>query len=275
MSSSGIQLAMSQWPARCKSFCIALLAGAGLLGALPSPAQNAQAQAAQPRIVSPPDSYHFPNGKNFVYAVEWHSFNAATSSLRFDLDGTQEKLTGQAKTAGAVNFIFPVRSWFDARIDPRTYCSTHIFKHSEEGKRRKEVQIQFDPARTKTVFDEKNLKTGESRHQEDDAPSCATDILSGFFYLGSLSLSVGSFETFPVVDGGVPTVVQAHAEAREDIKVQAGDFHTVRVDLLPLSGKFQGKGEIWVWYNEGQFPVQMRARLPWGTVTFKLQRIEQ
>lgn len=260
-------------------FALAVLIHASVFNALPLPAQTpttAEVPTPSSHIAPPSPSYQFPNGKKFLYTVEWHSLTAGTATMRIDLDGSEEKLTATATTSGAVNFVFPVRSWFDAHITPKTFCSTRIFKHSEEGKRKKETQIQSDPARGKSIFDEKNLKSGESRHEENDAPSCATDILSGFFYLGSLPLRGGSTETFPVVDGGKTSIVQAQVEATEEIKVPAGDFHTIRVSLNPLSGKFQGKGEIWVWYNDdtAHNPLQMRAKLPWGTVMFKLQRIE-
>jgi hypothetical protein len=243
-----------------------------------SPASVAQSPgSAQAHIAAPPPNYQFPNNEKFVYAVEWHSFNAGTATMRFEVDGSEEKLGATAATSGAVNFIFPVHSWFNARIDPKTFCSIQIFKHSEEGKRKKETEIQVDAVRGKSILDEKNLKNGESRHEEDDAPACVTDILGGFFYLGSRPLLPATEELLPVVDGGKPTVVRARVEDREEIKIPAGDFHTVRVLLDPVSGKFQGKGQVWVWFSDdaAHTALQMRAKLQWGTVMFRLLRIEK
>jgi uncharacterized protein DUF3108 len=276
-----IQRCMSRSAARQLRFALAALTGVCLIYSPGLAAQTPDSaiiqSAPQPRIVAPSASYQFPNGRKFVYAVEWHVLTAGTATIQFDPDGAEEKLTATAATSGAVNFIFPVHSWFDAHIDPKTFCSTRIFKHSEEGKRKKETQIQIDPARGKSILDEKNLKTGESRHEEEDAPACSTDILGGFFYLASLPLLPESDETLPVVDGGKPSVVRARVEAREEIKVPAGDFRAIRVMLDPLSGKFQGKGQIWVWFSDdaAHSPVQMKAKLPWGIVMFRLQRIEK
>jgi hypothetical protein len=258
---------------------LATLMGSGLFEPWPSAGQTldvASVQAApQARIVPPSPSYQFPNGKKFVYTVEWHSITAGMATMQFDSEGTGEKLTARATSSGAVNFLYPVHSWFNASIDPKTFCTTQLFKHSEEGKRKREIKIQVDPARAKSVLDEKNLKNGETRHEEDDSPTCATDILSGFFYLGSRPLLSNSDESLPVVDGGKPTVVRARVEAQEEIAVPAGNFHTTRVLLDPINGKFEGKGQIWVWYsNDAHIPIQMKAKLQWGTVMFKLQRIE-
>jgi hypothetical protein len=121
------------------------LALATLIGVCPCASPQSAAQtpdaaivqgALQPRIVPPPATYRFPNGKKFVYAVEWHLVTAGTATIQFDPDGGEEKLTATAATSGAVNFIYPVHSWFEARIDARTFCSKRIFKHSEEGKRK-------------------------------------------------------------------------------------------------------------------------------------------
>jgi hypothetical protein len=258
---------------------LAVLMGFSLLLSRPATAQMADGVTAQavppPRIIPPSPRYQFPNGKKFVYTVEWHSLTGGTATMQFDSEGGEEKLTARATSSGAVNFLYPVHSWFNASIDPKTFCTTQVFKHSEEGKRKREIQIQVDPVRAKSILDEKNLKNGESHHEEDDSPPCATDILGGFFYLGSRPLLSSSDESLPVVDGGKPTVVRARVEGQEDISVPGGNFHAVRVLLDPLSGKFEGKGQIWVWYsNDNHLPIQMRAKLQWGTVMFKLQRIE-
>ena len=65
-------------------------------------------------------------------------------------------------------------------------------------------------------------------------------------------------------------------EGREQIKVPAGSFHTVRVHAEAISGTLKGKGYVTVWYTDDQnhTPVQMRAKLGWGTLLFRLQRLE-
>jgi hypothetical protein len=61
------------------------------------------------------------------------------------------------------------------------------------------------------------------------------------------------------------------------VKVPAGDFKTVRVAVEAISGKFKGKGKLLVWYSDdaARMPVQMRAKLPYGTVMFKLEKVEE
>src|ERR1700736_1065656 len=132
--------------------------------------------SAEARIIAPSPSYHFPASKTLVYGADWHAFNAGTATIQLRPDGITEKLSAAANTSGSINLFFPVHDWFEAHFDPKTFCSSRVFKHSEEGKRNREVRIQVDYERLKSVLDERNLKTGESRHEENDAPGCATDI---------------------------------------------------------------------------------------------------
>jgi hypothetical protein len=231
---------------------------------------------ATPQIVPPPPNYHFPDAQGYVYAAEWHLITAGTGMVRMEAAGNERKVIASAESQGAVNVIFPVHDRFEAKFDPRTFCSLSIFKHSEEGSHKRETSIQFDYARKKTVLDEKNLKTGETKKVENDLPGCATDVITGFYYLQSMPLQLGAVYEFPITDGKT-TIVRATVEKREQVKVPAGTFSAVLVAAEATSGPLQSKGKVWAWYSDdsSHIPVQMRARLGWGTILFRLQRIEK
>ena len=161
-------------------------------------------------------------------------------------------------------------------LDPRTFCSLSIFKHSEEGSHKRETSIHFDYARKKSTLDEKNLKTGETKHIENDLAGCATDVITGFYYLQSLPLQLGEKYEFPISDGKT-TIVRATVEKREQIRAPAGTSRCVMVTAEAVSGPLQNKGKVWVWFSEdpSHVPVQMRVKLGWGTLLFRLQRIEK
>jgi hypothetical protein len=169
-----------------------------------------------------------------------------------------------------------VQDRFEALFDPRTFCSQRVSKHSEEGSHSRQTELHFDYARGKTVLDEKNLKTGEQKHVENDLSGCATDVVSGFYYLATLALQPGNSYTFPINDGNKTTEVMAQVETREQVKVPAGTFQTVRIKAEPISGTLKGKGTVWTWFTDDakHTPVQMRSKLGWGTLLFRLQRIE-
>jgi len=227
-------------------------------------------------IASPRPNYPFPDGRSYVYSAEWHLITAGTGVVRMDATGIDRKVTATAESSGAVNVIFLVHDRFESHFDPRTFCSLSIFKHSEEGARKRETSIHFDYADKKSTLDEKNLKTGETKHVENDLAGCATDVITGFYYLQSLPLQPGAIYEFPISDGKT-TTVRATVEKREQIKVPAGTFPALLVAAEATSGPLQSKGKIWVWYSDdpSHTPVQMRAKLGWGTLLFRLQRIEK
>jgi hypothetical protein len=239
-------------------------------------ATNASIGQAPKQVVPPRANYPFPDGQSYVYSAEWHLITAGTGVVRMEAAGNERKVTATAESQGAVNVLFPVHDRFEARFDPRTFCSTSIFKHSEEGSHKRETSIHFDYARKKSVLDERNLKTGETKKVENDLPGCSTDVITGFYYLQSLPLQLGATYEFPISDGKT-AMVKAMVEKREQVKVPAGTFQSVLVTAEATSGSLQSKGKVWVWYSDdaNHTPVQMKAKLGWGTLLFRLQRIEK
>jgi hypothetical protein len=228
------------------------------------------------RIIPPPPGYRFPNGQSYVYGVEWHLFNAGTATVKMEAPGSQQRVTALGDSAGFVNAFYKVHDFLEARFDPLSFCSLHVSKHLEEGSRKRQTELAFDYSRHKSMLDDKNLKTGDSKHTENDIPSCVTDVVSGFYYLASLPLEPGTFNTFVVSDGAKTTDVTAHVEARERVRVPAGTYQTIRVKAEPDSGPLKGKTTIVVWFTDdgNHVPVQMRSKLGWGTLMFRLQRVQ-
>jgi hypothetical protein len=191
--------------------------------------------------------------------------------------GSENRVLGTADASGAVAVLYHVQDRFEAFVDPATFCSHNISRHIEEGFRRVENTVSFDYQKSKAVLDQKNLKKNETRHEEHEIPNCVTDVLSGIYYVASLPLEPGRSFLFPLNDGGQTVNVSLKVEAREQVKTPAGTFNTVRVQPEASSGVLKDKGKIWIWYSDDnpRVPVQMRARMYWGTLTFSLLRIEK
>jgi uncharacterized protein DUF3108 len=248
------------------------------------PAPPAARPAARPvdaigpnsRIIPPPAAYKFANSQTLIYDVEWRLWHAGTARLRLDAAGAEERVTGAADSAGFVSLLYTVHDRFESFFDAKTFCSRQLTKNIEEGFRKKQTAIRFDSARGKAVLDEKDLKQGTSKHVENDAPACATDVVAGIFYAGSLPLGPGGVYTLPLNDGGKTVDVRVTVEGREHVKTPAGEFNTVRVQPESL-GLMKNRGKIWIWYTDdaAHTPVQMRAKLFWGTLTFRLARLEK
>jgi hypothetical protein len=249
---------------------VSAIVGGGL------PGQQSATIGPVAQIHPAPDNHTFPNGQAFVYQAEWRLWTAGTARIEIDQAGDNERVRGTAEASGVVALLYPVHDRFESTFDRRTFCSQTLTKHTEEGFRARETLINFNYARRRSILDETNLKSGQAKHVEHDIPGCVTDILSGVFYVGSLPLAPDATYTFPLNEGGDTVDVRVHVEAREQVKTPAGSFSTIRVSPEAASGLLKSRGRVWIWLSDDarRIPVQMRARMLWGTLTFRLVRID-
>lgn len=266
----------------CVSVAFAASLQHGKTDAAPDPSHTLAPQVEQPAMAAPsiarprPD-YQFPIGQTFVYAAEWRVFNAGIATLRLEQAGQEHRIVATADAAGTVSLLYHVQDKLESFLDPASFCSHNTSRHLEEGFRSVETNITFDYQHSKAIFNQKNIKKKESKHEEHEIPGCVTDMLSSLYYVASLPLLPGKTYSFPISDGGPTLTVMVHVEARESIKTPAGTFNTIRVQPETSAAALRDKGKVWLWYSDdvAHLPIQMRARMSWGTLTFSLLRIEK
>jgi hypothetical protein len=185
-------------------------------------------------------------------------------------------LTANADTIGAINVLFHVSDKFQSTFDREKGCTTEFDKQTVEGRRQITSTLKLDYTTGKSLLDEKNLTTGQTKHLESGIPSCVTDLLTGVFYASSQTMVVGKSFEMPVSDPLKTVVVTLKVEGREELKLPAGTFKTVRVEPTAEAGVVKNRGQIWIWYTDDDrhLPVQMRAKSFWGTITFRLASLE-
>jgi hypothetical protein len=240
-----------------------------------NPGQQNSSQLVAP-LAPPRPGYSFPARQTFTYAVDWRVFPAATAVLHLEADGAKEHLTATADTIGAINLLFHVSDKFQSTFDRERGCTAEFDKQTVEGRRQINSTLKLDYTDGKSVLDEKNLTTGQTKHLEAGIPSCLTDLLTGVFYASSQIMVVGKNFEMPVSDPLKTVVVTMKVESREELKLPAGTFKTVRVEPTADAGVVKNRGQIWIWYTDDDrhLPVQMRARSFWGTITFRLASLE-
>lgn len=234
--------------------------------------------AVKAPALAPPDAnYRPPVGQTLVYAAEWRVFPAGVVTLRMEQAGKEVRVVGTADASGAIGLLYHVRDRYESFLDPTTFCSRNAARTVEEGFRRVSIDITFDYQRGKAYLDQRNLRKNETRRAENDIPACVTDVLSAIYYGGSLPLQPGKTYSFPLNDGGKTVEVELRVEEREQIKTPAGTFNTVRVQPDAPREIFKSKPKMWIWYTDdaAHTPVQIRARMNWGMMTFRLQRVEK
>ena len=233
----------------------------------------AAAAGQQIPTLSPPRSgFVFPQKQTLIYSVDWRVFPAGTAVIHFEAGGDRERLTANADTVGAINLLFHVGDRFQSTFDRNRGCTYEFDKQTVEGRRQINSTLKLDYAQGKSILDEKNLVTGQSKHLEMPIPGCLTDLLTGVFYASSQPMALGQTFVIPVVDAMHSVPVTMKVEGREEIKTTLGTYKTLRVQPTAAAGVVKNRGNIWIWYTDDDrhLPVQMRARLFWGTITFRL-----
>lgn len=235
-------------------------------------AQLSTVPAPLPALAPPRAGYSFPEKQTLTYSVDWRVFTAGTAVVRFEAQGPNEHLTASADTVGAINLLFHVSDHFQSIFDRSRGCTYEFNKQTIEGRRQVNASLKVDYAQLKAMLDEKNMVSGQTTHSETPVPGCITDLLTGIFYASSQSLEVGKSFIIPLVDAHRTLPVTMKVEGREEVKTPLGTFKTIRVQPTASAGAVKNRGNIWVWYTDDDrhIPVQMRARLFWGTITFRL-----
>jgi hypothetical protein len=229
-----------------------------------------------PTLQPPEPSYVFPAHQTLTFSVDWRVFTAGTAVFHLDRQGNQERISATADSVGNLNMIFPVIDKFQAGLDTSTGCSTGYAKQISEGHRKVTSELTFDYNKGKQYETSRNVVKGTQTQLSANIPACVTDSLSAIFYAASRPLIVGQPVKFPLADSMRTVTVVMKVEGKEEIKTPAGTFQTIRVQPTADEGVVKNRGNIWIWYTDDarHMPVQIRARLFWGTITFHLQSFE-
>ncbi len=249
-----------------------------VLAATLSAAQSFESNAPQLPQLRPPDPhYQLPQHQTLNYIVDWRVFPAGAATIRLDADGNTERINATGVDIGAINLLFKVNDRFQSALDRHTGCSQYFNKQLQEGRRQITSSLLFNGAAGQQVLDEKNLVKGNTKHQQAAIPPCVSDLMSAIFYGATQPLVVGQNFAFPVADAMRTISVVMKVEAHERVATPAGTFDTIRVQPTADAGVVKNRGNIWIWYTDDvrRIPVQMRARLFWGTITLRLSSFDQ
>jgi hypothetical protein len=92
-------------------------------------------------------------------------------------------------------------------------------------------------------------------------------------------LEPGQSRQVPMSNGRKTAYVRVEAQGREQVKIKAGTFDTIRYEVFLFNGVlYPRKADLFVWLTDDahRLPVQIRARMsfPVGMITFELEKDE-
>ena len=235
-------------------------------------------QAAQAQTASP-----LPAKEVLSYNVTWRLVEAGKAKLIWS-ESSQASRPGwqvnlHLESAGLVSKLYRVNDDYTADLNG-DFCvhNTHVQAH--EGGRQRETTVHFDESTKKASYLERDLIKHSSLSLETDIPSCVHDVIGGLFFLRTRNSELGRSIEVPVSDGKKSVLAKVEAQQREQIKVPAGTFQTVRYEAFLFNGMlYHRPGHLYVWLTDDarKLPVRIQVRLQFtiGTITFELEKEEK
>jgi hypothetical protein len=172
-----------------------------------------------------------------------------------------------ARSSDFFSTFFYVNDRVESFVRTRDLLPLRSEKHLIEGDFRDDEVVLFDQRNHVAIYDD-----GQVVELVDQAH----DILSAFYSVRARDLVPGDgFDLNSHVDGkNYPIRVAVHR--RERISVPMGDFDCLVVEpKLRTPGLFKHQGELLIWLTDDRrrIPVQMKSKLPIGSVSVVLTDI--
>jgi hypothetical protein len=246
-----------------------------LLALLFVPAESSHSQSAAQGVAP------LPAKGALSYNVEWRLIDAGKARLRWST-GAQPSHPGlqidlHLESTGLVSKLYKVNDDYTANLIG-DLCVENTHTNAREGSRQRETVVHFDPETQKASYLERDLFTHATvLAKETDIPACVHDVIGGMLFMRSLNLEPGHSTQVPVSDGKKTVSAKIEAQQREQIKVPAGTFKTIRYEAFLFNNVlYRRDGHLYVWLSDDarRLPVRLQVRLHFaiGTITFELEK---
>lgn len=181
--------------------------------------------------------------------------------------------TASAKSDGLFSRLggINIDDSFDSIVSADNFCARRVVKIQREGKRKRDIEITFDPAGQSTHIVETDASLTPPRVIRNETlplPSCSVDVVSVFYAARRFDLEVGkSFNLF-LSDNGTTRPITITVEARENVDTGEGTVPALRIQTGSAIGLFSRGGTFLIWYSDDELkvPVKFEAKLRLGKV---------
>jgi hypothetical protein len=244
-----------------RTLAVAMMA---LLSAAPAHAQEAMAQLAT-------TTRPFSVGEKLTYAVKVASVGRGTAVAEIrGIDTVRgRQVYHSVFTIRGSLLFFKVRDHYESWFDPNTLVSLRYHQDIDQGPYERDRKFEIFPERGVYVENDKPETPTVDQPLDDGA---------FLYFLRTIPLEVGKTYTFNRYFKPDRNPVRVTVVRRERIRVPAGEF-----DAVVLQPKIKSKGifaesanaEVWLAEDDGRMMLQMRTKLPFGSVQFQLRSIEK
>ena len=219
----------------------------------------------------------FSPGERIDFNVSWMGIPAGTTTMSVaekQEENPQKvfKLFLETRSNKFISTFYKVRNKIESLIDSEDFSAISFHANLRQGRHRKIKEIFFDCSNNKLTF----IKNGkEGRH---DIPQDTFDSLSSFYYLRTKELIPGKDVKINTFSNGKLYNVTVKILKREQIKVKAGTFETIKVQpIIKHNDVFKNKGDIFIWLtdDDNKLPVLIKTEVKIGHVMAEATNLQR
>ncbi|MBR3655109.1 MAG: DUF3108 domain-containing protein [Elusimicrobia bacterium] len=214
-----------------------------------------------------------PEKEDLVFDVYWKFVKVGKGTLEIkgieEVNGrTAYHIYSEAKSAPFFDNFFKVRDTNQSWIDTESLCSLRYLTNISEGGWKKFEQLDFNHQNARFA------RNDDGKMKYGDTVQWVQDVISSLYYMRTMDLEVGKEYVFEAHSGDDTWPLKTKVIGREKVKVEAGTFDCLI--LQPMiredAGIFKAKGKlkVWVTNDERKMPVQMRSKIPVGSICAEL-----
>ncbi len=226
----------------------------------------------------------FIRGEKLIYKAHYGFLNAAEAVIHLDTNlykvdkHTCYKVDIDAKTVGSFAFVYDVDNLYRSYIDTLEIIPHRFYRNISENKYKLEETINFNHITEKAKVHQN--KKGKIKEKEYEIPSHAQDIVSGYYYLRTVS-----FEG--VAEGDTISMDAFFEDEAYDFKIiylgkkvirtKFGKVPSVELaPIMPDNKIFRGENAIKFWISDdiNRIPLKIRAKLFVGAFEVELSEYE-
>ncbi|MFH1414870.1 MAG: DUF3108 domain-containing protein [Elusimicrobiota bacterium] len=212
------------------------------------------------RILSP-----WGVGEKLTFSIRWGMITCGYAHMevreKIKLSGRDTyRIVTTARSAQFFDPFYKVRDRVESYIDVENLYTVRYEQSNREGSYKKDLKI---------IYDHEHKVAFENNHKFDITEGIQ-DVLSALYYLRTKELEVGKSYEFDVGTGKKTWPLVVDVISREKVNVPAGEFKTIKViPRLREEGIFKAKGDLEVWLtdDERKYPVQMKSKIEFGTIS--------
>jgi len=222
-------------------------------------------------------SLPFPLNERLDYHISWNgilvAWSVATTGT-VETNGTNYvSVKVETHTYPFFDMFYKVNDLHECLLDPETLLPVRFEKNMQEGWAHYHEVTTFDYAHNTARFE--NLETGSITNIPVSLDT--RDYVSFMYFMRGQKLEPEMTTTWPVLADNRVYQVQVHAENIEEIGLSNyPDVPSLRIEPeAEFNGLFvrNGKATLWVSRDARRILTYMKAWVPFGRVTVKLQDV--